>query len=298
MLTLFPNCATTWHETMRWQDKYGDKLITPQQAAGMVKSGDVVALPLQVHPGAIAVALAGRKEELHDVTLVAEWSEDYPWLQPGWEKTFNVKDIFGTRYTRQGLRERRVDWIPWTFSLGSDISRQGETGRNSACHYADFFLFRVTPPNEDGYCSFGHSLFYTPSAARTARTSIALVDPGLIWTCGDCVHVSELDYLVESVAEESIQLSQYVPIPTEGEQGLADVIATHIASLIHDGDTIQVGIGTSSEAIWQFLGDKNDLGLDTEIIVPETVELIKKGLFNGKRKNINKDRVICSALMA
>ena len=135
---------------MRWQDKYRDKVITPEQAASLVKPGDVVSFPLQMHPRAIALALAGRKEELHDVTLVAEWSEDYPWLQPGWEKTFIVKDVFGTRYTRQGLNERRIDWVPWPFSLGSDISRQGQTGRNSACHYADFFLFRATPPNEKG----------------------------------------------------------------------------------------------------------------------------------------------------
>ncbi len=67
---------------MRRQDKYRDKLITPQQAGRMVKSGDVVAYPLQTHPGAIAVALAGRKEEWQDVTLVAEWSEDCSWLQP------------------------------------------------------------------------------------------------------------------------------------------------------------------------------------------------------------------------
>ncbi|MBA7700661.1 putative butyrate:acetyl-CoA coenzyme A-transferase [subsurface metagenome] len=282
---------------MRWQDKYRAKLITAEQAAALVKPGDVVAFPLQLHPRAIAMALAERREELHDVTLVGEWSEDHPWLQPGWGKTFIIKDVYGTRYTRQGLRERWIDWVPWPFSFSSDISRQGQTGRSGACHGADFFMFRVTPPNEDGYCSFGHSLFYTPSAVKSAKTAIALVDPSLIWTCGDYVHVSELDYLVEPVLKESIQLSQYVPIPSKEEQGLADVIAAHIASLIHDGDTIQVGIGTSSEAIWQFLGDKNDLGLDTEILVPETVELIKKGVFTGKRKNVNKEKVVCSALM-
>jgi 4-hydroxybutyrate CoA-transferase len=283
---------------MRWQDKYRSKVISPEQAAGLVKPGDVVSMPLQMHPRAIAMALAERREELHDVTLVAEWSEDYPWLQPGWEQTFIIKDIFGTRYTRQGLKERRIDWVPWPFSLGSDITRQGHTGRSSACHYADFFLFRVTPPNEEGYCSFGHTLFYTPSAARSARTAIALVDPDLIWTCGERIHISEIDYLVESVQKESARLEQYVPIPSEEEQGIADVIAANIASLIHDGDTIQVGLGTSSEAIWDFLEDKNDLGVDSEIITPKTTELMKQGIITGKNKNINKGKVTCSCLMA
>lgn len=280
---------------MDWKERYADKLISIEDAARLVKSGDVVAWPTSSQPREIGLALARRKDELRGVTLVSAWTQSYPWLDAGMEDSFYVKEVFGYRDTsRAGLRERRIDWLPWLPGLCNGVW-EGEEGRGRVLHFADITFVTLTPPNKNGYCSFGHDLWNTPTMVRTAKTAVAMIDPNRIWTYGEHIHVSELDYLVEAPAAET-GIERVMPLPAEDEVGLAEVIGAHIASLVNDGDTIQVGTGTAAEAVWSFLGDKNDLGVDTEMIYPPTIDLVKAGVITGKRKNINRGKVISTAL--
>jgi 4-hydroxybutyrate CoA-transferase len=157
---------------------------------------------------------------------------------------------------------------------------------------------KITPPNGDGICSFGHSLFYNPTAARTAKKVVAMVDPRLIWTHGDQIRVSEIDHLVEAPPEEPASVSEFIALPDPQEFEIADVIGAYCASLINDGDTIEIGTGTTSEQTWAHLHTKNDLGVDSEIIVPQTVELVRQGNITGKNRSESKGKVITSCLMA
>ncbi|MFC2003638.1 hypothetical protein ACFLV4_06845, partial [Chloroflexota bacterium] len=188
---------------MKWQEKYGDKLRTPEEVAKFVKSGDKVVVCFMLHPRSLCMALANRKDELENVTVLSHWREDYPWFQPSWESSFHVKTGFVIRPTREGIRERRFDYAPSVFGL-SDGLRHKERGRGKIYSDADVFLVKVGPPNEDGWCSFGHQVWYSPVAMRSAKIVIAEVCPNLIWTEGDHVHVSDLDYLVEGRPWENV----------------------------------------------------------------------------------------------
>ncbi len=268
---------------MSWKDRYKDKLISAEAAAKLVKSGDRVALAHRRGASNFMFALANRAPELRDVTLVANWFVDYPWLQPGLQDSFRVKDGYVTRVTRGAIREKRNDWIPVLTGLAGDKDRQANQERSAVSNYADFFITFVTPPDPDGTCSFGPDVWWSPSACATAKTVIAEVDPHLPWVYGDNIPISQIDYLLDGPAPG--EKVYYSPTPPQDEYEKLQVIGALAAGLIRDGHTIQVGTGSASEAVYDFLATKNDLGIHSEIIDAGAVNLVKLGVVTGKYKN-------------
>lgn len=279
---------------MRWQDRYKGKLITAEEAAKLVKSGDRVAFAILSDPEDMGMALARRKDELGNVTLASIWQYDYPWLHPGFEDSFRVKESFIMTPGRQAIRERRNDWVPLIYGLSNGV-RQAEPNRSSVYHFPDVFFVKLSPPNRNGYCSFGHAVWLSPTVIPTAKTVVAEIDPSTIWTYGESVHVSELDYLVEAPPPKA-EPEGVIPAVPEDELRLAKEIGRHIASLIRDGDCIEIGLGTATEAVIPFLRSKNDLGIYTEVIFREVIELVQAGVVTGKHKNIEPGRVTCTML--
>ena len=279
---------------MDWQKKYRHKLISPEEAAGLVKSGDRVVLALSLKPREVALAIARRASELRNVTIVSHWNEDYPWLHPGMEDSFYVKEGFVLRPSRQPVREKRVDWMPTIFGL-HDGQRQALSGRSPVYHFADLFLVRLTPPSPQGYCSFGHALWYSPTALRTAKIAIAQIDPSLPYTLGESVSGEDIDYLVApGPAPEATTPPLPMPGPEEWER--AQVIGALASDLVKDGDTIQIGIGTPSEAVMEFLGTKNDLGVYSELVFPRLIDLMREGVITGRKRSVDPGKVTTSCL--
>jgi 4-hydroxybutyrate CoA-transferase len=276
---------------MKWQDKYRHKLITAKEAAGLVTSGSEVVFPILDQPGDIMTAVAERYNELENVTLTAHWVKDYPFLHPRehpeMTKAFRIKDPMTMRTTRDGVREKTIDYQPTIFGL-SDGYRQENPDRGRIYHYKDFFFFKLTPPDENGRCCFGPHCWNNPSVCRTAKVKIAEIDPHLPWVYGEYVNIDDIDYLVEAPEEGQTQGSEILGrTPSAEEFEIAQVIGANAASLVKDGDTLQIGVGEAAEAIRDFLGDKNDLGFDSEVIYNYTIDLVKKGVITGKRKNVD-----------
>jgi len=283
---------------MKWQDKYRDKLITARQAAELITSGSDVLFPVSNHPIDIAMELSKRHGDLSDVTLTAHWVEDYPFLHPydypEMEKAFSIKDPMTVRSTREGVRKKRIDWQPTIFGL-SDGNRQLCPERGRLYHFKDFFIFKLTPPDSDGYSSFGPRHWYSPSACRTAKVKIAEIDPCLPRVCGEFVNLDDIDYLVESTETPDMMAAEVVvPVPSQQEWEIAQVIGANAASLINDGDTLEIGTGTAAEAVMDFLSEKNDLGIQSELTYVQIVDLIKQGIITNRRKNIDADKTVCS----
>jgi len=283
---------------MAWQDKYEDKVVSPEKAVKVVKSGDRVGFPSFSPPRDLCLALAARRNELSNVTLISNWAQWFPWFESGWEESFNVLVPFVLRQTRQGVLDKRLDFVPYLFGL-EDGWRQLDGSRKGNYPYSDVFMLRLTPPNKNGFCSFGYFPLYSPVAARTAKTVIAEIDPSLPWTYGECIHVSQLDFLVErKPKEQKSQKKAPLPIPPAEEAEQASVMGSYVADLIRDGDTLQVGTGTPSEACMEFLGSKNDLRIYTEVIWPQIIELMKAGVFRGCNGDfLPQQKAVCSGLV-
>ncbi len=285
---------------MKWQDKYRDKLITAKEAAGLITSGSDVIFAMMDQPKDIMTAVAERYNELENVTLTSHWVEDYPFLHPSqypeMEKAFRIKDPMTLRTTREEIRNKKIDYQPTIFGL-SNGCRQEEPDRGRLYHYKDFFYFKLTPPDENGRCSFGPHCWYTPSVCRTAKVKIAEIDPNLTWVYGEYVDIDDIDYLVETPEVGRLggsELLGQTPPPEEFE--ISQVIGANAASLINDGDTLQIGVGTAAEAIRDFLGEKNDLGIDSEVIYSYTIDLVKRGVITGKNKNVDTGKVTAANL--
>ncbi len=281
---------------MIWNDNYKGKLVSAEEAVKVVKSGDRVGMPSFSPPRDLGLSLAARRNELRNVTLVSNWTQWFPWFQPGWEESFRVLVPFVLRQTREGVHERRLDFVPYLFGLENGWRQAGGT-RKGNYPYTDVFMLKVTPPNKNGYCSFGHFPLYSPVAARTAKTVIAEVDPFMPWTFGECIHISQIDFLVEPQPKKKKEKPP-LPIPPEEEAGIASVIGSHVADLIRDGDTLQVGSGTASEACMEFLSTKNDLRVYSEVIFPQMIDLMKAGVIKGSNQHfLPEQKVICTGMV-
>lgn len=283
---------------MKWQEQYADKIKTPEEAVKLVKSGDKVVVANLLQPITTVNALAGRKDELENVTLLAHWNNDFPFFQKGYEKAFNIQSAFILRPTRAGHREKRFDFVASIFGL-TEGERHKEHLRGAIYSGADVYIVQVSPPDKNGWCSFGYHVWWSPTAVKTARTVIAEVVPDFVRTYGgNLVHVSDIDCLVEDIRVVGVdEITHDLPIPHEEDWERTQVIGALTADMIRDGDTIQVGTGTASEAVWDFLESKNDLGIDSEIIHIQAIDLIKSGNITGNRKNVNTGKTLATGLV-
>jgi len=110
-------------------------------------------------------------------------------------------------------------------------------------------------------------------------------------TYGDSfVHVNDIDFFVEST-RDLIE----IPIPNIGE--VEKAIGQNVAGLIEDGSTMQLGIGAIPDAVLNFLHDKKDLGIHTEMFSDGVIGLVEKGIINGKAKSIHPGKIVCSFVM-
>jgi len=275
-----------------WQEEYRRKLISAEQAASFVKSGDLVMFTAGREAHAIGLAIAARLRELKDVQVIAPTpGYDFGWYDPGWEESFQVTIMMPTATCQQAVDERRCD-----VNFGTMIPFQHLEGMRKA----DVLLTEVSPPDKRGFCSFGQSLWNKRRHIKQAHLVIAEVNKNLIRTHGDnYVHVSEIDYFVEH-------------IPSGGAPGMGSLagrkvkepepylkdIAGYVSTLIRDRDTLQIGVGRTTEPLVELglLNDKHDLGYHSEATPPGVITLVREGVINGEYKTINRRRVTVTSL--
>jgi acyl-CoA hydrolase len=159
-------------------------------------------------------------------------------------------------------------------------------------------LARTSAPDENGYMSFGSAIWISRTAADIAVRIICGIDERLIRTYGEnYLHVSEVDFLCEAATPSPRVVS--VPARSVENTTAAEVIYTLIpADLIRDGDTLQMGLGDVTTAMALYLDDKHDLGIQTELIPGGVIDLVKKGVVTGRRKEVAPGKVVGSAFVA
>lgn len=270
---------------MNWKNYYATHLTTAEEAVRHIKSGDRVVVghacgePSHIVDAMVANAAAYRNVEI--VHMVAMGSGDY--CKPEYAENFRHNALFVGSSTRRAVEEGRADYTPSFFF---------EIPRLFRSHMpVDVALVMVTPPDENGMCSLGVSVDYTLEAVRQAKLVIAQVNPQMPWTGPySLVSVKDLDFIVEREAPV-IQLAP----PRIGDVERA--IGQHCASLIHDGDTLQLGIGAIPDAVLLFLKDKKDLGIHSEMFSDGVVELAEAGVITNTKKTLNPGKFVVAFLM-
>ena len=270
---------------MNHKETYNKKLTTAKEAVKKIKSGDRVSLahasgePLHIVDAMVANYEAYRDVEI--VHMVPRGEAEY--AQSGMEAHFRHNALFVGAKTRKTVQDGHGDFTPCYFSQVPLI-----WGRTLPL---DVAIIHVSPPDEHGYCSLGVSVDYSKHAVEQAKLVIAQVNKHMPRTLGDSfVHVSQMDCIVEYDQ----------PILTLQPPEIGDVeraIGENCASLIQDGDCLQLGIGAIPDAVLLFLKDKKDLGIHTEMFSDGVVELVEAGVINNSKKNFNTGKMLACFLM-
>ena len=268
-----------------WREKVKGKLVSAEQALKVVKSGDrVVTAHACAEPPALIEALVARAPELRNVEIihmVAMGPAKY--AQPGMEASFRHNALFVGGSTRKAIAEKRADYTPCFFSEIPRLFRDRILP-------VDVALIQVTPPDADGFCSYGLSADYTLAAAESAGTVIAQMNENMPRTGGAKIHLDSLHLIVE----QNDPLIELKP-PAIGD--LEKLIGCNVATLIPDGATLQLGIGAIPDAVLLFLKDKKDLGIHSEMFSDGVVALAEAGVITNLKKTIHPGKFMVSFLM-
>jgi 4-hydroxybutyrate CoA-transferase len=262
------------------------KIVSAAEAVGGISSGQQV----YVHGGAatpsvLLDALVARAPELQDVRVVHLHCEGPgPHLQPEMAGHFRHRALFIGPNARAAVNEGRAEYIPAFLSDIPSLFRRGIIK-------LDAVLINVSRPDEHGYSSLGTSIDAMPAAVAAARVVIAQLNRSMPRTLGDSfVHVSDIDLGVE------VDVPPYeVKAPPIGEVELQ--IGQHIADLVPDGATLQMGIGGIPSAVALALKHKRDLGIHTELFTDVVLDLVESGAVTGARKEINPGKIVSAFTM-
>jgi len=268
-----------------WQARYAEKIATPERAVSLVRHGQRVFVGSGAgEPQELVAALAARAdiadtEIIHILTLGIA-----PYAEPRLGDKFRHNAFFIGPNVRKAVAEGRADYTPIFLSEIAAMFRSGRT-------VIDVALVMVSPPDEHGYCSYGVSTDIVKAAAESAHVVIAEVNAQMPRALGDCfIHVRDIDLLVPSD-------TPVLEAPQGEPDELAHAIARHIAALVEDGATLQMGIGTIPDAVLSYLDKFKDLGIHSEMFSDGVIPLVEKGVITNARKTLHRDKIIAGFVL-
>ncbi|MCH4209827.1 acetyl-CoA hydrolase/transferase family protein [Bifidobacterium sp.] len=258
-----------------------DKTIALPQALQQIRSGDrVYASTNTQEPVGFLSALDSIADSVENVSVYSVGFE-YPY------DFLSDEDAIGHIGTRASFLDgtmrkahslHTVDFVPLNLHAWRE--------RSEFNTHANVFVGAASPMDRHGYFRFSLGAGMEPDMALAADTVILEVNPKLPQVAGYTeIHISDVDYVYE-----------YPHAPYERPQAELDdvslTIGRHVASLVDDGATIQIGVGRITDAAATYLRDKNDLGVHTEMITTSMAQLAELGVVTGKRKTLLPRKIV------
>ncbi len=264
---------------------YKSKVISLEKALSLVKSGDIIVTGLGAAEAGLFMeslhTVAGR---VRDVTVTnCNPTHSCAFYGPEYADSFRVSGWFFAPAMRKAHAQGNMAYIPNHLHLAATkwLYR----------HTPSIFVASASMPDEHGYISLSTSNTYERRMMAAADITMLEINPNFPFTYGDLVvHISEVDHLIEA---------DY-PIPTIPDSQANDkdrAIGKLIAQYVPDGACLQLGIGGIPNAVAEFLREKNDLGIHTELITSGMAELAKMGVITNKRKQINRGQIIATMIL-
>ncbi|NLO20641.1 MAG: butyryl-CoA:acetate CoA-transferase [Syntrophomonadaceae bacterium] len=275
----------------KWLEEYKSKLVTADEAAKLVKSGDWVEYGFGINCARdFDEALAKRKDELWDVNIrcdIGAYQHFTSEADPSGEHfTWNSWHVAG--HDKQFIG-KNLYYIPMKFHENPMMTRKDCTPDNVA-------VIQVSSMDKHGYFNFGGSAVNNWAMMETAEITILEVNnkmPRCLGGNQECVHVTQVDYIMESRNEPIMVLGSAKPSEVETK------IAEHIIGRLYDGNCIQLGIGGTPNAVGNMVAasDLKNLGVHTEMYVDAYLEMYKAGKITGACKNIDRYKQVYSFAM-
>jgi 4-hydroxybutyrate CoA-transferase len=262
------------------------RIVSPEEAvAGIASRHRVFVHGGAATPTALLEALAARAPDLEHVEVIHFHTEGpAPHLAREMEGHLRHRALFIGANAREAVNEGRADYVPVFLSDVPELFARGVLTLDAA-------LLNVTRPDAHGYCSLGTSVDAALAAAGAATTVIAQLNASMPRTLGDSfIHVDDIDLAIEV---------DQPPYEHEDPE-IGDVerrIGEHVAELVPDGATLQMGIGSIPSAVGAALRGHRDLGIHTEMFTDAVLGLVEAGAVTGARKEINREKVVSAFLM-
>jgi acetyl-CoA hydrolase len=273
---------------MDWKSLYHSRIVSAEEAVRVIQSNQRVFLTGNVSvPFRVLDALVAYAPELRDVEICQALTVGDPaYVGPEMEGHLRVNTMFISANIRKAVQEGRADFTPVLLSEFPLLFKNGILP-------VDVALIHVSLPDEHGFCSLGVEVGLTKTAAESAKIIIAEVNEQMPRTLGDAfIHVSRLNYIVPvdyPIAE--------LPMTTGEPSETVQKIASHIAELIPDGATMQMGIGAVPDAVLKFLRDKKDLGVHTELFSDGVIDLVEAGVITSARKTLHQGKIVAGFIL-
>ncbi len=262
------------------------RFVDASEAASCIQSGHRVFVhTAAAAPQRLVEAMTARASEVRGVEVVHLHTEGgAPYADPALAESFRTNSLFVGANVRGAVADGEADYIPVFLSEVPALFRRRILP-------LDVALIQVSPPDRHGFCSLGVSVDASHAAVEAAAHVVAQVNPHMPRTHGDgLLHVDRIDC---AVAVED-------PLPEIPPAPLTDVeraIGRHCAGLVEDGATLQMGIGAIPDAVLAALGGHRDLGVHTEMFSDGIIELVEKGVINGRWKRKHPGKVVGSFLL-
>jgi butyryl-CoA:acetate CoA-transferase len=261
------------------QEEYHKKLVSPEEAVKVVKSGDWIGWStFNGQPVLLDQALAARKNELKDVYIVGASSlRPIACVEQDLEREhFIYNSAHLSPYERMLHGKNLCNYIPVTFHESTDYYETKHLTQRIS-------MLQVAPINQYGYFSFGPQSNGVHAMVENSEIVIAEVNPLMPVALGgrrEMLHVSEVDYVVENQGVPLIEVQPATPRETD------QAIASHIIHEIHDGACIQLGIGGLPNTIGAMIAEAGikHLGVHTEMLADSYVDMYKAGCIDGTCK--------------
>lgn len=276
-------------DIVQWQ--YQQKLISADQAAQLVKSGDMVQYSeFAMFPNTLDEALAKRVKELENVNIrsISFTQVPKPIAADPERQHFYMEDYHFSAVSRHLHDQNLCNYIPFTYHQGPRAIKK----------YIDIDVafIMVGAMDARGFFNLGTSNSVTPAAMDKSKIIVLEVNKSVPLCLGgnrESVHLSAVDYIVESDDRPLIQL------PTVKTTATDEKIAAIIMEEIEDGACLQLGIGGLPNAVGELISqsDLKDLGVHTEMLVDSYVDLYNQGMITGRKKTIDKNKMVYTFAM-
>ncbi|MBR5102519.1 MAG: acetyl-CoA hydrolase/transferase family protein [Muribaculaceae bacterium] len=262
--------------------------MTADEAMRLIKSGDSIFIQGSASvPNLLEEALARRGNELLGVKIYSAFNlykGDAPFCKPEYKDAFLINSVFLSADQRRWVNEGYGSVIPAFLGEIPFLFRSGQIPITVT-------FLNCSPPDENGYCSFGMSADLAFSAVECSRVVIAQINKSMPYLCGEAViHESKITAAVEC---DDPPVAMQFGAPTEIESAIGQFVANEIP----DGATLQIGVGGIPNAVLNGIKHHKHLGLHTEAMTDGVVRLMEEGVIDNSLKKIKPGKSIaCLAL--
>jgi len=269
------------------REKYRSKLHTLMECVAFIKNGDsVITSGVGCEPAVFLRSIPEWGHNIEGVTIHKSREQMFDYLKdPTLKGHIQTIGHFFAAGFREGYQAGIASYLP--SDLHNFMKIRGEVSPDR------IFWARTTTMDNDGNFCVPYCQMFEYEALQNAEHVILEVNlnPKYAPVPGACrIPIERVDMLYE-VNEPLYTLPKFEVTEMD------ETIGQNIASLIRDGDCIQLGLGGLPDAVANHLTDKHDLGMHTEMFSSTMARLVESGVVSGRVKNLNRNEHIATFVL-